>query len=209
MYKIYIKESLLILTVDAEVKQVKKSYPKALHYPYHAKVKQLLNIIDKCEKSKKPHTIIVSSPKYKSLKQDFKSLYVLVPAAGGIVINELGEALFIYKRGKWDLPKGKIEKGESLKQAAIREVIEETGLREVSIKQKLCKTKHTFRTKKNKRAIKKSYWYVMESKKQKVKPQVEEDIERVEWLSPDQVTQQLPIYANLLKVITRYKSIES
>ena len=205
MYKIYIKETLLILTSDSEVQKAKKRYPKADHYPYHSKVKKLLNIIDKCEKSKKPNVIIVSSDKFKSLKEDFKSLYIEVPAAGGIVINELGEALFIYKRGKWDLPKGKIEEGESLEEAAVREVMEETGLKQVSIKSKLCKTKHTFKTKKNKRAIKKSYWYVMESEKQKVHPQLEEDIEKVEWLSPDQVIQSKGIYANLMKVITQYK----
>jgi len=175
MYKIYIKETLLILTSDSEVQKAKKRYPKADHYPF------------------------------KSLKEDFKSLYIEVPAAGGIVINELGEALFIYKRGKWDLPKGKIEEGESLEEAAVREVMEETGLKQVSIKSKLCKTKHTFKTKKNKRAIKKSYWYVMESEKQKVHPQLEEDIEKVEWLSPDQVIQSKGIYANLMKVITQYK----
>jgi len=54
-------------------------------------------------------------------------------------------------------------------------------------------------------AIKKSYWYVMESEKQKVHPQLEEDIEKVEWLSPDQVIQSKGIYANLMKVITQYK----
>jgi len=206
MYKIYIKETLLILTSDLRVNMAKMKYPEAIHYPYHFSVKQLLNIIDKCEKSKSVKIVIVSSTELKKLKQDFKGLYVEVPAAGGIVINELGEALFIYKRGKWDLPKGKIEKGESIEEAAIREVKEETGLKSVEITAKLCNTKHTFRNRKKKRAIKKSYWYVMEAKKQAVNPQVEEEIEKVEWLPPETILQGDRIYSNLIKVIKKYQA---
>ncbi|MBP6399006.1 MAG: NUDIX domain-containing protein, partial [Saprospiraceae bacterium] len=99
-------------------------------------------------------------------------------------------------------PKGKIEEGETKKEAAIREVIEETGLKEVEIVEKLAVTKHTFRNRLGKRIIKKSHWYLMVSKKQELIPQTSEDIEQAVWLTIETFRKDChPVYANILDVI--------
>ncbi len=119
-----------------------------------------------------------------------------------MIRNELGEFLFIFRRGFWDLPKGKIEEGETKKEAAIREVIEETGLKEVEIVEKLAVTKHTFRNRLGKRIIKKSHWYLMVSKKQELIPQTSEDIVQAVWLTIENFRKDChPVYANILDVI--------
>ena len=128
-----------------------------------------------------------------------------MPAAGGLVINEKNEILFIFRRNNWDLPKGKIEEGEGKKEAAIREVIEETGIEKVLIKSKLGKTMHMYRTGKNLRAIKLSYWYLMSTHDQELTPQVEEDIEEARWMTKsDFLSLTRPVYASILQVLNKY-----
>ena len=91
----------------------------------------------------------------------FKSKYLLVKAAGGIVYNANNELLMIYRNNKWDLPKGKIEKGETPKQCALREVEEETGVEKLKILDNVCeKTYHTYKEN-GKDILKKTYWYTM------------------------------------------------
>ncbi len=87
-----------------------------------------------------------------------KSNYTIVEAAGGIVRREDGKMLAIYRRGKWDLPKGKVEKGEFYKQTAIREVQEECGLSNIEIDKKIAETYHTY-TENGKKILKRTFWY--------------------------------------------------
>lgn len=104
----------------------------------------------------------------------------LVEAAGGLVQNQKGEYLFIYRNGKWDLPKGKIEKKEKTKVAAVREIEEECGIK-VKLGQKICKTYHTYIWK-GKFTLKKTHWFAMDYKgNQKLVPQLEEGITDVRW----------------------------
>lgn len=112
----------------------------------------------------------------KVLWKKFKKHFKIERAAGGLVKNELEKILFIYRLGKWDLPKGKIEKGESKKEAAIREVMEECGLENMTIERKLQKTYHIFE-RKGKETLKITHWYLMNTNYQgKLTPQLEEDI---------------------------------
>lgn len=122
------------------------------------------------------------------LKNQFFSTYTILEAAGGVVFNEYDEVLLIYRKGFWDLPKGKLEKGELKKECAVREVEEETGVKNVSIEQKLNlfyngkkTTYHTYRQK-NRPILKPSYWYIMKTNKQDLTPQLEEDIEQAIWV---------------------------
>ncbi len=120
------------------------------------------------------------------IKQVTKSV-VLIEAAGGLVKNEKKASLFIYRNGKWDLPKGKIEKGEKVKQAAVREVEEECGITVNKLGEKICKTYHVYILQGNV-VLKKTHWFKMRSKSQnKLKPQKEEGITDVRWFKKDNV----------------------
>ena len=126
--------------------------------------------------------------KFKELKKHFFSQYQIVKAAGGIVLNEKDEVLLIHRRGHWDLPKGKFEKGESKKECALREVEEETGVKNLKIEGKLQlyyngkkTTYHAYRYKR-KPTIKPTYWYIMSAPKQGLTPQKSEDIDQAIWV---------------------------
>src|SRR5215510_275068 len=96
-------------------------------------------------------------------------------AAGGLVVNDRDELLMIFRRGKWDLPKGKLDKGESLKDCAIREVEEETGLKNITLGPPLIITYHTYHEG-ARFILKESHWYKMSvSGQQNLVPQTEED----------------------------------
>src|SRR5690554_2494601 len=126
MYKIYINDHPFYL-LKYEDGDLMRSQGFEL-YPYMGKVPLLLNAIDQLEKSEKELKIGVYAVNYKNLKSDFKALFRKIKAMGGIVANAKGEVLYIYRRGRWDLPKGKKEKNETKRDCAIREVMEETGL---------------------------------------------------------------------------------
>ena len=111
----------------------------------------------------------------------------LIQAAGGIVKNEEGDFLFIYRHDKWDLPKGKIEKGERIKEAAVREVEEECGIVVSKLGKRLCKTYHAYISREEV-VLKKTYWYKMRCKGQhKLVPQIEEGITDVKWFKKKKI----------------------
>ena len=121
------------------------------------------------------------------MKKVVKSI-TLIEAAGGLVKNMAGDYLFIYRNDKWDLPKGKIEKKEKKKVAAVREVEEECGIKVNKLEDKICKTYHTY-IYKGEVVLKKSHWYMMYYKgKGKLVPQLEEGITDVRWVTKDQVS---------------------
>lgn len=109
---------------------------------------------------------------------------VLIHAAGGMVRNETGEVLFMFRRGKWDLPKGKLDPGETLEACALREVEEETGVVNLEIKKFLLVTEHLYQER-GQSILKKSHWYLMTCpSEQKLVPQTEEDITELRWIGP-------------------------
>jgi ADP-ribose pyrophosphatase YjhB (NUDIX family) len=113
----------------------------------------------------------------------FSSLFRIIEAAGGLVKNEKGEWLFIFRNGKWDLPKGKIEKGEAVKTAAIREVEEECGIGGLSILKELPSTYHTYFLE-EKNILKRTYWFEMLcTDTSQLVPQTEEGITEVKWIA--------------------------
>ena len=119
-----------------------------------------------------------------ALKKAFWKKFSFVKAAGGVVMNEKNEILLIFRRGKWDLPKGKLTKGEDLETCAIREVEEETGLSNTRIEKLLNITYHTYMEGARYR-LKETTWYIMRSTgKQNLLPQTEEDIIELKWVKP-------------------------
>ncbi|MBA9074476.1 8-oxo-dGTP pyrophosphatase MutT (NUDIX family) [Flavobacterium gossypii] len=112
-------------------------------------------------------------------------------AGGGLVYNKKGEVLFIFRNGKWDLPKGGIEKGEEIEDTAIREVEEETGVSGLSITKKLQKTYHVF-IRNGRYKLKITHWFEMKTDFEGTPmPQEDEGIEKVAWLNPEQVQEAL------------------
>jgi 8-oxo-dGTP pyrophosphatase MutT (NUDIX family) len=135
----------------------------------------------------KIHAGVFYHPSLEELKKAFYKKFALVPAAGGLVQNEKDEVLMIFRRGKWDLPKGKLDNGEKLEDCAVREVEEETGLQKIKLISSLTITYHTY-YEGARFILKESHWYKMKvSGEQKLIPQTEEDIQEIKWVKPSEL----------------------
>jgi 8-oxo-dGTP pyrophosphatase MutT (NUDIX family) len=138
--------------------------------------------------------------------KNFRSMFHEVPAAGGVVRSEAG-FLFIYRRGRWDLPKGKAEAGESYASAALRETQEETGLKGLQITSGLPSTWHIYRDPFNdgnsRYILKETRWYLMQgSARQELLPEAGEDIEIARWFRADALDEVLSnTYASLAEMV--------
>ena len=119
---------------------------------------------------------------------NFSKNFKVIEASGGIVKNSKGELLFIFRNGVWDLPKGKIEKNEKIEEAAIREVEEECGIKNLQLERLLDKTYHIYKMN-HEYIFKITYWFLMRSDFiGDFKPQIEEGITKVEWVSQQNLT---------------------
>ncbi len=138
----------------------------------------------------------------------FRRDYKFVAAAGGVVVDERGWLLAIRRLGKWDLPKGKVEKEEGIEAAAVREVQEECGLRTLDLIAPVTETWHTYE-RKGRAHLKCTHWFLMRgSSTEEVTPQLDEDIEEVRWLDADGVrTMKADTYPSLLPVIAAWEGI--
>jgi 8-oxo-dGTP pyrophosphatase MutT (NUDIX family) len=138
-------------------------------------------------RQEKVHAGIYLHNNVEELKKAFWKKFMLVKAAGGLVINEADELLFIYRRGKWDLPKGKLDEGETLEQCAVREIGEETGVWDVQLKNHLVTTWHTY-DESGHHMLKETTWYLLSApKKQEFTPQAIEQITQIVWVAPEKL----------------------
>ncbi len=134
---------------------------------------------------------------------NFKARFKIIEAAGGAVINPNGQILMIYRLGKWDLPKGKIEFGEPKEMAAVREVEEETGVQKPEIVGVLPTTYHVYELE-GKRILKRTYWYTMAiaADFDFLVPQLEESILDAVWCDRREVEENLKnTYGNIALVL--------
>jgi len=142
--------------------------------------------------------------------EDFTHMFKVIEAAGGIVHNSKGEILFIRRLGKWDLAKGKIEKGESLEQAALREIEEETGLKELILEDFLNTTFHIYTERNGDRILKTTYWFTVEYVGDKAPvPQTEEGISEVRWKNEEEIKNTVwgNTFQNIKLIINQYWSL--
>ena len=142
---------------------------------------QTINLLEK-ELPKEMLSITLATREKADLEDKVKSMYKVIKAAGGVVVKG-DKWLFMFRRKKWDLPKGKLDKGENSKKAAVREIEEETGVKAM-VRDKICTTWHTY-TMNNNRILKRTKWYLFDClDDSSMQPQAEEQIEKLEWYSP-------------------------
>ena len=203
MYKVYINDRPLRMISVPELSQIDRSDPNHLVARYSGKAKTLLNYIDTLEKgSPNVRGVTLYSNDMEQLWADFRGHYKLIRAAGGLVRNERDEILFIYRLDSWDLPKGKMESGEEKEAAALREVIEETGVADLKLGDRILITYHTYRDRKNRRVLKQTFWYRMRAPKQELVPETEEAIEQAVWMNSTAFfAEARTVYGNILDVL--------
>ena len=187
MYKVFFNDRKIILT-DNFTKHFQVKY--GLFYKFRSQG-DLVELISLYQKLSRIDNLYVFHTDIEELRVAFKQCFIPIDAAGGLVKNSRGEFLLIYRRGKWDLPKGKLNKSESFDHAAIREVEEECGITNLQIESPLLSTYHTY-SYKDGIALKKTTWFEMLYKgNEKLKPQKKEDITEARWISKNQLTQYL------------------
>lgn len=143
-------------------------------------------------KVERVHAGIYYHKDLEQLKKAVWKKFKILQTAGGLIRNENGQILLIFRRGKWDLPKGKRDAGETLEQCAIREVFEETQLRNVTIEKPLVTTYHSYEEN-GKHILKENYWYKMNSSGvQTLQPQTEEDITEAKWVGAEEIPKYSP-----------------
>ncbi len=170
MYKVFVNRLSIVLTSDK--KYLDNSATFLLSSISIKEIVKKLKIYDE---------IFLYHPNKKKLLKEFKKGVKTIVAAGGIVKNKENQILFIYRKGKWDLPKGKIEKNEKIDEGALREVIEETGIKKVKIDRFFDTTYHIIKNQKQ-YFLKETHWYKMKSNYTgKLKPQKSEGIRSVRW----------------------------
>ena len=201
-YKIYHNGTPVFLTTPEGAQALGFQTDKVTYVAqYVGNKKSLRNYLDLLDKNKNLRAVVLYHPDLEMLWADFQDMFKVLEAAGGYVQNVQNELLVFYRRGSWDMPKGKIDPGESPEQAAIREVQEETGLVNVSLGDFLAHTYHTYEEK-GKRILKKTWWYRMQTADTVLVPQIEEDIEEIHWVEPKAWLESgVVVYPNIREVI--------
>lgn len=172
MYKVFVKDIPIILSTEKKIGSNYTSIPLK-----EAKLKKLIRKINGGELL---YVNLYHKNPEKLEQFLFKKLKV-VEAGGGMVFNAKKEILFIRRNSKWDLPKGKVEKGESYEEAAIRETMEETGVKDLQVKRFINKTYHVFK-RNDKFRLKVTYWYEMYTDYDgELIPEANEGIKKVKW----------------------------
>ncbi|MDO8368143.1 MAG: NUDIX domain-containing protein [Saprospiraceae bacterium] len=201
-YKIYHNGTPVFLTTP-EGAQALGYQPDKVTYValYIGKKKVLRQYLDLLVKNRNLRAVVLYHPDLEMLWADFKACLKVLEAAGGYVLNAQNELLVFFRRGSWDLPKGKIDPGETPEQAAVREVQEETGLVNVSLGDFLAFTYHIYEEK-SQRILKKTWWYRMRTNDTQLVPQIEEDIEEIHWVAPGAWLESgVVVYPNIREVI--------
>ncbi len=172
MYKVFVKDIPIILSTEKKIGKQYTAIPLKL-----ARFKKIIRKITNGELL----YVNLYHKNEEKLERFLRKKLPVVEAAGGMVFNKHKEILFIRRNGKWDLPKGRIEKNETYEQAAIRETEEETGVRELEIRKFMTKTFHVF-NRNGKFKLKITYWYEMYTDYEgPLVPEAGEGIKKAKW----------------------------
>lgn len=178
MYKVFVNEKKLLLSKQSE------NLEKTLRYENVTSLEIALDLLENTSVKE----LNVFGENLDEIWAEFQKLFRIIEAAGGIVSNPEQDILFIRRLGKWDLPKGKMEKGESREESAVREIEEETGLKDVELKKFINTTYHIYVERNGEKILKCTHWFDMNFKGEDTsKPQIEEGITEVAWKNVSQI----------------------
>ena len=203
-YKIYFNEGALIITDSLDAL---KGIPN-LYFIGDEELHKSFKILISSESYGKAMTFGLMCPDPKATFEEFAEEYIIIQAAGGLVFNKNAELLTIKRNGVWDLPKGKIEKYEDQRAAALREVMEETGINHINISEKIGETYHAY-YEDEAILLKETHWYKMNSQGNPgLTPQTEEGITEVKFAKLDWFdSEEFKTYASIRDIINQAKSM--
>ena len=194
MYKVFVNELPLILT---------NKLSETANGEYFLLNEESIQEAIKALKKKKLPEAYIYHPNHEEILKNFTKKIPLTVAAGGVVTNPKGKVLFIYRNNKWDLPKGKLDKGESIEDCAIREVMEETGVKGLRIVNFLKTTYHIFKNN-GTYTLKEVHWFAMKTEYSgKLKPEKKEGIVKVKWKGPKKIQKALQNSYTNIKILFR------
>ncbi|WP_426278822.1 NUDIX hydrolase [Chryseobacterium sp. S-02] len=182
MYKVFVNEKKLLLSKQPE------NLEKILGYESVTTLEIALDLLENTSVKE----LNVFGENIDEIWSEFQRLFRIIEAAGGIVNDPDGKVLFIKRLGKWDLPKGKMEKGESREESAVREIEEETGLKDVELVRFINTTYHIYIERNGDKVLKCTHWFEMNFKGEDTsKPQIEEGITEVAWKNTSQIEEEV------------------
>lgn len=199
MYKVFINEKKLILSSEPQ------NSPKTLNYDGTHSFDFAIDLLENTASQ----GLNIYHKDIDQLWAEFGNYFKKIDAAGGIVRNTEDKILFIHRLGKWDLPKGKIEAGESKELAAVREVEEECGIFDLELQNFINSTYHVYTERDGTKILKTTYWFGMFYPGSEMpKPQIEEGISQAGWKTDGEIESQIipSTFQNIKLILNDYKS---
>lgn len=184
--KIYYNDKPLVLTTDLEAYMEANPVAEMYQSFSGATLRSFTQALQLMDRPGSRGAIIEDVSEF-ALQEQLTAMYRPIMAGGGLVVNEDQALLMIFRRGKWDLPKGKLDEGEDIATCALREVCEETGLVNVALGDHLYNSYHIY-TQDNEQFLKQTSWYKMSgTHTDKLKPQKEENILEARWVTEKEI----------------------
>ncbi|WP_294232740.1 NUDIX domain-containing protein [uncultured Chryseobacterium sp.] len=202
MYKVFVNEKKLLLSKQSE------NLEKTLGYENVTSLEIALDLLENTSVKE----LNVFGENLDEMWSEFQKLFRIIEAAGGLVNNTQGDLLFIKRLGKWDLPKGKMEKGESREESAVREIEEETGLANVELIQFINTTYHIYVERNGDKVLKCTHWFEMNFNGEDTsKPQIEEGITEVAWKNTAQIKDEvfLSTFKNIKLIVKEFWDLKT
>ena len=199
MYKVFINEKELILSSEPQ------NSPKTLNYDGTHSFDFAIDLLENTASQ----GLNIYYHDLDKLWEAFGNYFKKIEAAGGVVTNNENKILFIHRLGRWDLPKGKMEKGESREMTAVREVEEECGIFDLQLGDFIQSTYHIYTDRDGKKILKTTYWFEMFYKgTEPPKPQIEEGITSVSWKDKKEIEKEIlpSTFQNIKLVLKQYQT---